>query len=137
MSCRKFSLRFEAPPGNSSFVVPWDSTRGILGLVYASEAANPAPGPRRGQYDKKKIKYTLLVTGQNVTIDEQLLVGNAGTNADWVTQGAQVAVVAGTPVSREFKHISTDGRLLVGAGATGPTTLIFRGTIEDTSDYGS
>lgn len=137
MGCKAFDLRFDIPPGNAAFVVPWDSTRGIEGLIYASEAANPAPGRLRGRYSKKKIKYTLLVTGQDVAIDEQLLIGNAGTNADWVTQGAQVPVVAATPVSREFKAIATDQRILVTAGGTGPTTLVFRGTVEDTADYGS
>lgn len=137
MDVRKFSLTFTAVPGDSAFVVPWDSTRGIEGIVYASEAANPAPGPKRGRYAGKKIAYTVEVTGQNVAIDEQLLIGNAGTNADWETQGAQVPVVVGTRQSREFKHISTDGRILITAGGTAPATLVFRGTVQDTSDYGS
>jgi hypothetical protein len=137
MSSRKFSLRFTVPPGDNAFVVPWDSTRGILGLVYASEAANPAPGAQRARYDKKKVKYTIVCAGASASFDEQILIGNAGTNADWETQGAQVVLADGVRQAREFKPIATDHRILVTAGGTGPTTFVYRGTIEDTSDYGS
>jgi hypothetical protein len=137
MSSRTFSLKYTILPGNSAYVVPWDSTRGIEGIVYASEASNPAPGPKRGRYDGKLIRYTLKVGGFDVSLDEQVLDGVAGTNADWNTQTATVTVAAGTTVTREFKPFSPDHRILITAGASAPTTLVFKGTILDCADFGN
>jgi len=134
-----FTWRFEIPPGNSAFVVPFDSTRNIFEQLLASQAANPAPGVLRGKKRRAMISYTILTTGQNVTVNEQDRTAFAGTNADWSTQGGAAGtatVTAGTPTVREFRPLSPDWRVLVTAGATGPTTLVFDSTISYTEDFG-
>jgi hypothetical protein len=142
MHVRKFSFRFDTVPGNSAFVVPWDSTRGIEGIIRVSIAAGGAglaPGQKRGCFDSKIIRYSIKSTVQGFTLDEQILTGNAGTSADWETQGAagNLVAVAGTTYPREFKPLAPDHRLLVTAGGTAPTTLLVWGTLIDSSDFGS
>lgn len=137
---KAFSIRFTVPPGNSAFVVPWDSTRGPEGISHASIAAGAdllAPGRKRGRFPRKLIIYTIKTTGQNVTVDEQVLTGVAGTSADWESSATGTfTVTAGTASPREFKTGGTDHRILVTAGATGPTTLVLEGDVVDHADFG-
>ena len=135
-----FAFRFQVAPGNSAFVIPFDSTR--LAAEYASIASGGAalaPGDYRGRLRNAKIGYSVLCTTQNVTVDEQVLTGNAGTSADWDTQGASpsATVTAGTEEIAEFRPLAPDWRILITAGATGPATLIVRGQISYTEDFGS
>jgi hypothetical protein len=104
----------------------------------ASGAAALAPGRLRGKYPTPKIAYTVRCTTQNVTFDEQVLTGNAGTSADWETQGTGTGTVtAGTTTVREFRPEAPDWRILITAGATGPATCIIHATATFTEDFGS
>lgn len=141
MGCA-FDFRWTTIPGNSGLVIPFDSTRGPHGMTYAAIAAGGsylAPGSMRGKYRAALIRYTVKTTTQNVTGDEQVLTGVAGTSADWETQGAagQYTVTAGTTTVREFKPLASDWRLLFTAGATGPATIVVAGVVVYTPDYGS
>lgn len=134
-----FAFRFAVVPGNSAYVIPWDSTR--LVPEYSSIAAGGAalaPGSFRGHRRRAMISYSVLCTDQNVTYSEQVLTGNAGTSADWDTQGTGTGTVtAGTETVREFRPLCPDWRLLITAGATGPTTCLVWGTVAYTEDFGS
>lgn len=136
---KSFATRFTVAPGNSQYVVPWDTTRGIEGFLSTAQASNPAPGGKRGAFAGKLLRYTIRCTGQNCTVDEQILSGNAGTNADWETQETtgNYTLTASTTAVREFKWLNGDARVLVTAGATGPTTFFFYGTVVDAPDHGS
>lgn len=141
MSIRKFSIGFTVPPGNNAFVIPWDSTRGPIEITHASIAAGSAylaPGPRRGRYDGKIIRYSIKCTSQNCTVDEQILTGSAGTSADWESQGTTgtYTLTAGTTATRDFKPLAADHRILVTAGATGPASLVLRATLITSADFG-
>src|SRR4051812_34062046 len=77
-------------PGNSGFVVPYDSTRDIADLsavALSAGSAYLAPGRKRSQRMGAVYGYTVKCTGQNVVVDEQILTGVAGVAADWETQG--------------------------------------------------
>lgn len=135
-----FAFRFEIAPGNSAFVIPWDSTR--LVPTYASIAAGGAdlaPGSFRGRLRSAKVAYTVKCATNDVTYADQILTGSAGTSADWETQGASgtATVTAGTTSVHEFRPEAPDWRILITAGATGPTTCVIRGTVTFTEDYGS
>lgn len=132
---------FTTVPGNNAFVVPWDSTR-VADMQAASLAAGSvylAPGKDRGRFVKSVIAWSCETTGQNVTVDEQVLTGVAGTSADWVTQGSGTVTItaAAAPTQREFTPGNADSRLLVSAGATGPTTIILRIMMFRTIDRGA
>lgn len=130
-------------PGNSAFVVPVDSTRGLIQGTQASIASGSsflAPGTFRGRWTKGVVTYSISCTGQNVTVDEQILTGVAGTSADWETQGASPSftqVAAAATTTREFTPSAADFRLLVSAGATGPTTITIRLMVHFTTDRGT
>jgi hypothetical protein len=136
------SFRFTVPPGNSAFVIPMDSTRGPANLSYASIAAGSsylAPGPWRGKLVPAIVRYSIKSTTENVTLDEQVLTGVAGTSADWESQGTDgtaQTITAGTTAIREFKPLGHDWRLLITAGATGPTALVVVGELIFSSSYG-
>jgi hypothetical protein len=137
-----YDFRFETPPGNSAFVVPFDTTRGPALISYASLAAGSAflaPGDWRGKCSPCVVKYMITVTGQAVTLDEQFRTGIAGTSADWTSQasGSAVPVPVTVPQPREFTVNGPDGRILITAGATGPTTLVIWGTVYQTNDRGN
>lgn len=142
MGCA-FDFRWTTLPGNSGYVIPFDSTRGPHGMTYSAIAAGGsflAPGGMRGKYRAALIRYTVKCTTQNVTVDEQILTGVAGTSADWETQnGASgtYTVTAGTTADSEFKPLSSDWRLLITAGATAPSALVVTGVVVYTPDYGS
>lgn len=101
-----------------------------------------APGAWRAMFNNIAYRYMILCATNNVVVDEQLLTGVAGTSADWTTQDpagtdpGQYTVTAGTPVWAEFKPLSPDHRILVSAGATGPTALRVLLSVYSTQDYG-
>lgn len=137
----KFEFLCQVVPGNSGFLVPFDSTQGLHGSsVCKALAANPAAGSLRMRWPRSVVKYSVECTGQNVTVDEQVLTGVAGTNADWTTQtagGTFTVVAAAAPTLREFTPGLSDFRVLVTGGATAPTTLIIRVMAYETADRGS
>jgi hypothetical protein len=135
-----FSFRSTAIPANGEFVVPVDSTWGPQGLAYASIATGHAklvPGPWRGHYGTAVIKYSALCTGADVTIADQVITGNAGTAADWETQGSTFTVTAGGAAQlREFTPGTVDWRVrATTAGVV--TALTIWGTVYRTSDRGA
>lgn len=137
-----WDFRWEVVPGNNGFVIPFDTSRGpILGTQAAIAAGSAflAPGDYRGRYSPCVVKYTITVTVQPVTLDEQLRTGIAGTSADWTSQasGAAVVVPVTVPQPREFTVNGPDGRILITAGATGPTTVIIWGAVYQTNDRGT
>jgi hypothetical protein len=129
-------------PANSEYVVLFDSTRFIGGSpVFTSMAATAAafdPGPKRGDFAGYKVIATIKNGDQNVSVLEQGLTGNAGTEADWETEAAgTVAVALNTTQPIEWKPASRDFRLLVLAGANNPSALFSTIALVPCSDYGS
>lgn len=137
------SFNWTVKPGNSAFVIPLDSTRGLINGANASIASGStylAPGPNRGRWAGAKIMWTANCTTQNVTLDEQIMTGTAGTSADWETQNGSSGthtITAGTTAIGEFKPLAGDFRLLVTAGATGPGALTMKITVVWTEDFGN
>jgi hypothetical protein len=136
-----WDFRFEVVPGNNAFIIPFDTSRGPI-LSQASIAAGGAllaPGDYRGRYSPCVVKYAITVTVQPVTLDEQVRTGIAGTSADWTSQaaGSAVPIAITVPVLREFTVNGPDGRILISAGVTGPTTCIIWGAVYQTNDRGS
>lgn len=134
-------------PGNSEFVVVFDTTRGLALTSQASVATgNAALVPlstdakgRRGAFAGASVRYTALCTTQNVTLLEQDLTGVGGVAGDWETQGTagSVTVTASTTATGEFKPLGDDWRFVVQGGATGPATCVVKLTITWGEDYGS
>lgn len=134
-------FRWIVPPGNNGFVIPFDTTRGPANMTWAAIAAGSAylvPGDWRAKFSGYIWSYSLRATTNDVTVDEQILTGNARTAADWETQGVAgtFTATAGTTYPREFKPLTPDSRLLVTAGPTGPTALIVWGGLYK-RDFGS
>jgi hypothetical protein len=134
-------------PGNSEFVVVFDTTRGLAYTTQASVATGGAAlvplstdsRGRRGAYAGAAIRYSALCTVQNVTLLEQDLTGVGGVAGDWETQGTagSVTVTAATTAVGEWKPLTDDFRVVVQAGATGPTTCVVKLTITWGEDFGS
>ncbi len=134
-----FSLTWTVPPGNSGYVVLFDSTKGPANMSWSALTSNPAPGTWRGMYKGASYRYTIKTTTESVTVDEQVLTGSGTTNAAWETQGAAgtFTVAAGTTAARNFLPLSPDHRILVTAGGTAPATLESQLEIVFSDDYGS
>lgn len=133
-------------PGNSEFVVVFDSTRGLLGTQASVATGNAALVPlstsergRRSRFARPVIEYSALCTTQNVTLLQQDLTGVGGVSGDWETQGAagSVTVTAATTAVGEWKPLTPDWRVVVQAGATGPATCVVKLTIAWGEDYGA
>lgn len=134
-------------PGNSQFVVVFDSTRGLaLGTQDAVASGNARLIPlstdakgRRGSFAGAAVRYTALSTTQNVTLLQQVLTGVGGVAGDWETQGSagSVTVTAGTTAVGEFKPLAPDWQFVVQAGGTGPATCVVKLAITWGEDYGS
>lgn len=131
-------------PGNSQFVVVFDTTRGLMGTqdAVASGNARLVPlstdaGGRRSSFARPVLEYSALCTTQNVTLLQQDLTGVAGVAGDWETQAAagSVTVTAGTTAIGEWKPLTPDWRVVVQAGATGPATCVVKLTIAWGEDY--
>lgn len=105
----------------------------------ATTAATVSPGKDRGALARMVWNYSVLCTGQNVTVLDQVLTGVAGTAADWETQGSGSHVItAGAGATLvEFKPGCPDYRVRVDAGGTGPTTLVMQFMGTATQDFGS
>ena len=136
-------IRWTVPPGNSGYVIPFDSTRGPHGMVQAAIAAGSAylvPGPMRGKYAGFGYRITVYSSDQAVTLEEQCLMRNGNAAADWVTQGGagvgSHTVASGVEFTGDFLPMGSDHRLLVTAGATAPTLLVVNVTLFRTADYG-
>jgi hypothetical protein len=135
------SFTWTVVPANSQVVIPFDSTwaPNCATTSIATNSAFLVPGPNRYIWAGVKVNWTALCTTQNVVILFQDLTGAANAAADWETQGAagSVTLVAAATQVGEFKPEGTDWRIRVDAGATGPATFVFKGTIIFTQDYGS
>lgn len=133
-------------PGNSEFVVVFDTTRGLLGSQASVATGNARlvplstdAGGRRAAFARPVVEYTALCTTQNVTLLLQVLTGVGGVAGDWETQAAagSVTVTAATTAIGEFKPLAPDWRVVVQGGATGPATSVVKLTIAWGEDYGS
>lgn len=128
-------------PANSAFVVVLDSTRGLMNTQasVATGGAGLVPGVFRSRWAGGAMRYSALCTTQNMTVLEQILTGKAGAAADWETQGAagSQTVTAGTTLTREWKPLGHDFRLLVQAGGTAPATSVLQVTVTWGEDVGS
>lgn len=135
-------FRYTVIPAAGEFGIAFDSTRGPALITYASipsGSAFLAPGAWRGHFSPAVVKYTIQCTGNNVAVDEQVLVGVAGTSSDWSTQGASPSftqVAAATATLREFTPNAVDWRLLLTSAAL-PTGVTIWGTVYTTSDRGT
>lgn len=134
-------------PGNSEFVVVFDTTRGLaLGTQASVATGNARLVPlstdakgRRGSFAGAAVRYSILSTTQNVTLLQQDLTGVGGVAGDWETQGAlgSVTVTASTTAVGEFKPLTPDWQIVVQGGATGPATCVVKLAITWGQDYGS
>jgi hypothetical protein len=140
---RALQTEITTAPGNNEFVVVLDSTHRLHTGTTASVATGSAylaPGAYRNAWAGAIVKYTVRSTTQGVTALDQILTGNAGTAADWETQGASGthAVTAGTTTVVEYKPLAADWRLVIQAGATGPSALVVQVSVTfGGSDFGS
>lgn len=119
-------------PGNSEYVLLCDSTYGIPtdAQAIASSATDIVPGgDGPNSYVGGRLMGWILSTGQDVTAYFQIRTGVAGTAADWTTDpsgpgtAGVMTVTAGTVSNFSWRPNARDFRILVVAGATGPTTL--------------
>jgi hypothetical protein len=138
---RALTIVDSTAPANSQFTVVLDSTRCLTNsqASVASGAAGLIPGSFRGRWTGGIVSYSALTTTQNVTLLLQDLTGVGGVAGDWETQGAggSVTVTAGTTSVGEFKPLTSDFRVVVQAGATGPATCVVRLKVEWSGDYGA
>lgn len=136
------ALRWTVPPGNNGFVIPFDSTRHFHGMTQGAIAAGSeflAPGRCRGLFTGMGLRVSIRNGDQQVTSTAQILTGNAGTSADWETQGAagtRVVALNTTDVF-DFLPMAADFRLMIAAGATGPNSLVVMVEIVPMNDFGS
>ena len=134
------SFRCTTLPGNSQFTIVLDSTYGLVGGATTAVAAGSAfftPGTLKGRWAGATVRYTALCTTQNCTALEEILTGQAGTSADWETQGASgtQTVTAATTLVRAWRPEAPDFRLRIQAGATGPGALTVEVTVTWGGDY--
>lgn len=143
---RSLRITSTVAPGNSEFVVVFDSTRGLntSNASVATGAAGLVPlstdnKGRRGMFSRALVYYTALTTTQNVTLLQQVLTGVGGVAGDWETQGSagSVTITAATTSIGEFKPLGADWRIVVQAGATGPATCVVKLVVANGEDYGS
>lgn len=131
MAERGMSVNCTVAPGNSATVVPLDSTWGLAfgsqASQHASTGAYLVPGPFRNKWSKAIVNYTILTTGQNVTVLDQELTGVAGVAGDWETiAGGSHTATASTTLPVTFTTRSADWRIRIDAGGTGPTTCVVK-----------
>lgn len=106
---------------NNATSYVFDSTYGLV------SAASATPGPYRGRFAGMGIKGTIYATGQNVTINYNVLVDSTGTSSDWQAETPSTSTVtAGTPFALRWTPVSPDFQLTITNGGTGPTKLVAR-----------
>lgn len=121
-----------ALPGNSQIVPVIDTTYWNNTAPWAAAASAAAPGKSRGALGGYRVTGSVACTGQNVTLTFQILTNPSGTTnaafeADTNVSGTggtgAVTVVAGTTQPFSWLPTTPDWRIIITAGATGPTTL--------------
>lgn len=121
-----------ALPGNSQITPVIDTTYWNDSPPWAPAAAAAPPGKSRGQLAGGRITGTITPVAQNATVTFLLLTDPSGTTAAAFeadvnvsgTGGTGSAVItAGSTFTYSWLPTSPDWRVIVTAGATGPTAL--------------
>lgn len=121
-----------ALPGNSQIVPLIDTTYWRDTGNWPAAASAAAPGKSRGQLGGYRITGTVKPTGQSVTVTFQILTNPTGTTsaafeADVNVSGTggtgSVVVASGSTQPFSWLPPTPDWRIIITAGATGPTTL--------------
>lgn len=108
---------------NNAVNVLVDSTNSLA----VATPSSLVPGPYRGRWANMGVKGTVAATGQNVTLNLEVLTGSAGTSSDWeIESSGTVTVTAGTTYSFRWRPVAPDFRIREVNGAAGPTTLVCR-----------
>jgi hypothetical protein len=123
------SILFTTPPETGEAVMPLDTTRLITGdsrlTSMAAGSADRIPAARRGAYAEKDVIGAISVTGYAVDVFLQLLTGNAGADADWVTAfDGYFRLDAGDSRDILWRPMAVDYRIIVQAVSTKPTALV-------------
>jgi hypothetical protein len=103
---------------NNAVNVVFDSTYGFIGVP-----SSTVVGPYRGRYSRVRIIGWIVCATQNVTARLDYLTA-AGA---WVTGAKSQAVAAATDQPIDWVASSTDWRLVIVNGATGPSALTLNG----------
>lgn len=129
-------IRWTTVPGNLGYVIPFDSTYNLTDVLnrgaLAAGSAYLAPGPKRGQFPNWTLKGVCRsVGGSDIAVAMQSRTLNAGTSGDWETDsGGTMTITAGGAGAPFHWHAAgIDFRLLLTAGATGPTSLLVEITL--------
>lgn len=121
-----------ALPGNSQIVPIIDTTYWQAGGTWGPAASAAAPGLSRGQLAGARITGSVTPTGQNVTITFQILSNPAGTtsaafeadvNVSGTSGTGSATITAASTFTYSWLPVTPDWRIIITAGATGPTTL--------------
>lgn len=130
MLIKLYDFAWRVAPTAGQFCVPFDSTRRVDQISYASLAAGSAflaPGDMRGHLSPLVVQYSVEQATNDLIVDEQVLAGRAGTSADWETQGTSPSftqTAAAGATQREFTPYNPDARLLLTCAGGGAATLV-------------
>lgn len=117
-------------PGNNGYTILVDSTRYLM-EPRGPHTANPDPGRFRGKWSGWRVEGGIATTGQDVTLLFQILEDRTATAAaSWKTDtttapgSGSVTITAAADAYRfNWMPNGSEFRVLVDAGATGPTTM--------------
>lgn len=128
-------------PENSEVIVPLDTTRipgnsGAYGSMATSDA-RLAPGGARAQFAGGFVTCVISIgAGDSITVNWQVLKGNAGTESDWANDpegpdAGATTQTASTDTPYEWKPSGNDYRIKITAGANNPASIYITGTIHN------
>lgn len=112
-------------PTASQHVILFDTTQDT-GTAVANAAAAQAPGNRRNQFAGYRVKGSILVTTQNVTLKLELGTSPALATSSMfeedasATSSGSVTITAGTTSLFDWVPRTADWRIRIVAGATPP-----------------
>ncbi len=122
-------------PANAGYTYVMDSTSRCITPLVAS-AARKVPGAYRHQWAGGRVRATIKVATQDVTVNLLLLTNSAATtNAGWevdvtAESSGAIVVVAGSTKILDWLPRTPDFALEILAGATAPSALTTTVTIE-------
>jgi hypothetical protein len=123
------SYSFATIPGNSQYLVVWDTTWGLN--LPAAAAAEPVPGPHRGRWAKfRRVLVTVKNGDQAVTVVFRKMSNPTLTTASaWETDGSgpgsgSATLNSGTTTTYNWLLPTPDSRVYVLAGANNPDAMV-------------
>lgn len=119
------SFTFSDVPADSGTAYPLDSTRRTI------SAATAAPGPYRATWAGGRVVGLVSNGDQAVTMTYEILVGVAGSSADWSTDvtadsGGVFTIAASTAKVIDWAPPAADYRIKIVAGSNNPSFLTCR-----------